>query len=529
MKPAATPQCRMNPPPAAGGPRRLHPASPGVALHGTPATRALETAALARHPPGTLMARAGLAVARLALALRPGLCRAWVLAGPGQNGGDGLVAATALAAQGVSVWVFRSAPGVRPPGDAGAAWDAAQALATTHPRLRLDADPPPDAAPDLIIDALFGIGLTRAPQGAAAALITRATAAGAPVLAVDVPSGLDADTGQPLGETDDAVLRATWTLTLLTAKPGLFTGQGRALAGEVWLDDLGCAEAHADDGPALRLTGRDDVRAALPARGPVAHKGSFGDVLVVGGAPGMVGALWLAARGAAAAGAGRVRACPLDPAAPPLDAQWPELMRADRALLTTPGAWADQVVAAGCGGGTAIAADLPALLHHARRLVLDADALNAIAADATLAARLRARSAHGHATVLTPHPLEAARLAGRTTAQVQADRVGAARALARDLGAVVLLKGSGTVIARPDGAARLTPTGDARLATGGTGDVLCGLIAGLWAAAGDGGSPFELAAAAAWLHGHAARQVDAPSVRAAELLDAVRAAVGAPG
>jgi hydroxyethylthiazole kinase-like uncharacterized protein yjeF len=309
--------------------------------------------------------------------------------------------------------------------------------------------------------------------------------AGRPVLAVDVPSGLHADTGAGLA------VRATHTLALLTLKPGLFTAGGRDAAGQVWFDDL-----EVPAGPeALRavLAGPPQAQPRLHA----SHKGSYGDVAVIGGAPGMAGAALLAASAALHAGAGRVYLAPLDPAAARLAPGLPELMLRDWSSLPLP----SLAVACGCGGGTAVADVLPQVLPQAASLVLDADALNVVAAQADLQALLRARSRRSLPTVLTPHPLEAARLLGTSTPAVQADRLAAAQALAARYACVVVLKGSGTVIAAPGQPPAINPTGSARLATGGTGDVLAGWIAALLA---HGLPAFEAAQAAVFRHGQLA-------------------------
>jgi hydroxyethylthiazole kinase-like uncharacterized protein yjeF len=211
----------------------------------------------------------------------------------------------------------------------------------------------------------------------------------------------------------------------------------------------------------------------------------------------MAGAALLAARAALHQGAGRVFVGLLDPDAPALDAQQPDLMvRAWQEL-----ALRGMAVACGCGGGAAVRAALPTVLGTARALVLDADALNAVAADPQLAALLQARGRRGAPTVLTPHPLEAARLLETGTGAVQADRVAAARRLAEKFAAVVVLKGSGTVIASAQGAPRINPTGNARLAIAGTGDVLAGMVAARLAAGEDA---WDAASAAVYLHGLAA-------------------------
>jgi hydroxyethylthiazole kinase-like uncharacterized protein yjeF len=291
----------------------------------------------------------------------------------------------------------------------------------------------------------------------------------------------------------------------LSLKPGLFTASGRDQAGQVWFHDIGISAAPELNvpQPCAWLLGADQTR--LPARLQAAHashKGSFGDVAVVGGestsASHMSGAALLAASAALHAGAGRVFVSLLgDAPRLTVDTLQPELMfRAFDALDLR-----QQVVVCGCGGGEAVKAVLPALLSNALRLVLDADALNAIAADAQLQAALTARHARACSTVLTPHPLEAARLLGSTAAAVQADRLSAARRLADKFQCVVALKGSGTVIAAPGEVSRINITGNALLATAGTGDVLAGMT-GARLASGDSG--FEAACSAVFAHGHQA-------------------------
>ena len=227
------------------------------------------------------------------------------------------------------------------------------------------------------------------------------------------------------------------------------------------------------------------------------HKGSYGDVAVFGGAPGMGGAALLAASAALHSGAGRVFVALLDGDSLTLDASQPELMfRAPAALEP-----AALTVVIGCGGGTAVTTQLPRVLSSADRVVIDADALNAIANDSQLAQLLRARATRGRQTVLTPHPLEAARLLACSATEVQHDRLAAARSLAQRFGCTAVLKGSGTVIAAPDRTPVVNPTGNARLATAGTGDVLAGMIGARLAQAEPA---FDAACAAVWLHGRAA-------------------------
>ena len=486
-------------------PRRLLERPDDIDLFDDAATRRVEQHAAAALPPHTLMARAGLALLRLARAIAPAARSAWIAAGPGDNGGDGLVLATWLHRAGLDVRV--TLVGQRPdralPADA--AWALAEARAAG---VAIAAEPPPAAdleGVDLAVDALLGVGQSRALDGALADAVALLNGLRCPVLAVDVPTGLSTGTGAQLG---DAAVRATHTLALLTAKPGLFTGAGRELAGDPWFDDLGVAPQGVS---AASLTGSSAASALLPPRRHLANKGSYGDVHVAGGAAGMVGASLLAAHAAALAGAGRVLVhthASDAGGALPVDVRHPELMLRPMAeLQATLRDNRKATVVAGCGGGDAVAAELPGCLAHAARLVLDADALNAIARDASLRALLRARGARGSATILTPHPLEAARLLGSDAKQVQADRLAAACRLAADTGAIVVLKGSGTLVAAPDGRIAVNPTGDARLATAGTGDVLAGWTGGLWSAQPSGddavGQAFGVARAAAWLHGRA--------------------------
>ena len=500
-------------------PRRLLQGSEDVALFDDETTRRIERRAAAGLPEHALMACAGVALLRLARAVAPQARTVWVAAGPGNNGGDGLVLATWLHRAGVATSV--TLVGHRT--DRALPPDAAWALAEARRAgVAVGADiPAPDvlAHMDLGVDALLGVGQSRAPDGSLAAAVDALNRLRAPILSVDVPTGLSTDTGRQLG---DACVRATHTLTLLTAKPGLFTGAGREVAGEPWFDDLGVAPAD-DDRPAAVLTGSRAVAACLPRRRHLANKGSFGDVHVAGGAAGMVGAALLAAHAASLAGAGRVlvHAHSSDAGGVlPVDVRHPELMlRPVAELQSAVRANAKATVVAGCGGGDVVVAELPGCLSNASRLVLDADALNAIARDTGLRAHVRTRGAGGRMTILTPHPLEAARLLGTTADAVQADRLAAANALVARYGAVVVLKGSGSIVAAPGALPSINPTGNGRLATPGTGDVLAGWIAGLWA---QGKDARAAAIAAVWQHGWAAQCTsgDGP-LRAADLVDAM--------
>ncbi|MFC7408308.1 NAD(P)H-hydrate dehydratase [Hydrogenophaga atypica] len=471
-------------------------------LFGATRSRAIEGAALAASAPHVLMARAGLAVAQWARALYPHARHMWVACGPGNNGGDGLVAACHLAewakTSGAQLSVSWQGDVNRLPADAAWAWASAQ-----HAGLHW-VDHPPDNC-DLAIDALFGLG-GRADQmaGPLRLWLDALRRAAYPVLCVDLPSGLNSDTGALSGLPPTHGPRHT--LSLLTLKPGLFTAAGRDAAGEVWLDDLGCASADAPDAW---------LGIAPPPHHPRPHsnhKGSHGDVLVLGGqglnvnGAGMTGAAVLAARAALHGGAGRVYLVPLDAAGTSSvgwDTETPELMVRTTAHLTSE--WLEETtVVCGCGGGDAVAPWLQQVIAHSQALVLDADALNHVAASPTLQQALRERSqARGvAATVITPHPLEAARLLGTSTHDVQSDRLAAAQRLAQELGLICVLKGSGTVVAMPDQVPVINPTGNARLATAGTGDVLAGWLGARLAA--QEATPVQTTCHAVYQHGRVA-------------------------
>jgi hydroxyethylthiazole kinase-like uncharacterized protein yjeF len=489
-----------------------------LALHSVASTRILEASALVATPAFTLMARAGDCAARLALALAPHARSVLVFAGPGNNGGDGIEAATRLHAFGKGASVALVGDAARLPADASRALARARSAGVVV-RAFDAADDPIDDLPDLVIDALLGIGASRPPEVQIAAAMERIAglaAHGAHVLALDVPSGLDVDRGQPHGK---ACVTAGDTLTFITAKPGLFTGAGRDHAGRVWLARLEIDGGEAPSADAF-LVGRRDPSCATPPRRHAQHKGSFGDVAIVGGAAGMTGAAWLAARSAQAAGAGRVFVDLLGATSGDhgdVDPRHPELMFRSGWSQGETEIVARATVVCGCGGGDAVRAVLPRLLSIVARLVLDADALNALAGDPSLQTMMVARAGRGFATILTPHPLEAARLLGSDTAQVQGDRLHAARELADRYRAVVVLKGSGTVIAAPSQTSRVNATGNASLASAGTGDVLAGWIGGRWA---DGtASAFNVATRGVIEHGAAAEPERAGSLRASDLIE----------
>lgn len=433
----------------------------GTSLFANVQTRAAESSSALRLPPHTLTQRAGLAVAQFALAIAPHAKTIWIACGPGNNGGDGYEAAVHLKLWGKCPVVTCLGASSNLPVDAA----AARKRAFDAGVIFSEAVPPQY---DVCIDALFGIGRVRPWDERGVDWVQRINAGAAPTISVDLPSGLDADTGTANG----LHVHANYTLSLLTLKPGLFTADGRAASGEIWFNKLGIVTP---EGACARLNSR-------PTSAPRAHnthKGSYGDVCIVGGSHGMTGAALLAARAALQGGAGRVYVGLLDPTAGHLDMCQPELMYRELSEL----AYESMTVVAGCGGGNAIATQLPVVLAHSARLVLDADALNAIAKDTALQSLLAARPFQ--TTVLTPHPLEAARLMNLTAADVQGNRLGTAQALSDRFACTVVLKGSGTIIAAPDVLPRINTTGNARLATAGTGDVLAGLIGARLAAGGD--------------------------------------------
>ncbi len=479
-------------------------------------TRRIESTGIGVAGEFALMARAGAAVARLALALAPHARHFLVFAGPGNNGGDGIEAATQLCASGKAATVRLHGDAARLPADAARALARARA-AGVRVDVAADAEARQDEDPELVIDALLGIGASRAPEASLASAIDRMktlAARGARVLAVDTPSGLDVERGQPFGATCAV---AHDTLSLLTLKPGLFTARGRDFAGQVWLATLEAEiEATAATG---WLVGTGDMQGRADRRAQAQHKGSFGDVAIVGGAPGMTGAAILAASAAHAAGAGRVFVSLLGTStAAPFDPSRPELMFRTNWWQGPIEALRASVVVCGCGGGDEVREALPRLLSVANRLVLDADALNAIAADSALQALLRARAARSQQTILTPHPLEAGRLLGRSADAVQADRIAAAGELAERYAAVVVVKGSGSIIAAPGEKPHLNLTGNASLATAGTGDVLAGWIGGRWRI---DAKAFDVAIRSVVEHGAAAEPERDGALRAADLVESL--------
>ena len=459
-----------------------------IAILTTAELRAVEERAITGP---SLMERAGRAVADCArrMAADTG-APILVVAGPGNNGGDAWVAAALLAESFHRVIVY-DVTGSAP--KAPEARSARDRFATRGGQVVREW---PSLEPALIVDGLLGIGLTRNVEAPLSGAIERMNASGVPILSIDVPSGLDSDTGVARG----AAVRATRTITFIGHKVGLLTGDGLDCRGALELDDLGSLGAFVSRGTLLTP---EVASAWLGARPANSHKGDFGSLAVIGGNRGMVGAALLAARAGLLCGAGKVRAGLLSPEAPAVDFAHPELM-----LGTVDDAMAADVIVAGPGAGQSPSATsvsmfertvLPALINSAKPIVLDADALNAVAFNATLESDLAARSKG--ATILTPHPGEAARLLHQDNDKVNGDRLAAALALARRFNANVVLKGAGSICASPDGSWAINTTGNPGLASGGSGDVLAGMVGAMLAQALE---PSRALRYAVCLHGAAA-------------------------
>ncbi len=443
------------------------------ALYDTPTLRAAEERELAALEPLALMRRAAHAlsdaVAEIARS-RPSRAPILALVGPGNNGADALLACLELRKRGFDASAVLLSAATPEQADARAAHASVlNGAVPLHETLSGR-----DLTGALVIDGLFGIGLRRPVQGQAAEWIAAVNRARPPLIAVDVPSGIHADTGAVLGGSAGVAALARMTVTFLGDKPGLHTGAGRVHAGEVRVDllevDAGCGQG--------TLIAMDDARKLAFAlrRMSDSHKGSYGHVGVLGGSQGMRGAAMLAAHGAHRSGAGKVSVGAPDgwQADPGLSPHLMSLPAGRRPRDIN--AW---VVGCGLGQERNARQQLLALLFDTSSpVVIDADALNLIALDARVARALQ-RSARPR--VLTPHPLEAARLLGVKTAEVQSDRIAAARMLADRLQSVVVLKGAGTVCADPLGHWAIVDAGSPSLATAGTGDVLAGVIGGLLA------------------------------------------------
>jgi ADP-dependent NAD(P)H-hydrate dehydratase / NAD(P)H-hydrate epimerase len=506
--------------------------------------RAIEQLALASLPEGTLMSRAAIAVANQAermlrrCALAQGNANTGhantghilILAGPGNNGADALLSGLLLNQRGFRVCALvRDEAKAEPPKPEASTANAPMAGSRSPSPLNsliledYTARQLPIATYAsratflsgslLIIDGLLGIGQSRPLADELLALVADVNRQDVPVLSVDVPTGLNADTGAVLGGVTGICLRAHTTVTMLCDKPGLHTGAGRELAGAVIVASLGCASPRSAD---AELFDHSLANKLLPRRATNSHKGSFGSVLIMGGAHGMQGAAILAATGAQAGGAGKVFiSSPDHPIWVAEQAQW-----MTRAWL--PSFDDIDAIALGCGLGNSDAAlhALDACWNSAVALVLDADALNGLAFESGNASR----PARPAITVMTPHPLEAARLLNCSTADIQNDRCASALKIAKKFSSVVILKGAGSIVASAQGQCAIINSGAPTLAVAGTGDVLSGVLAALLA---QGLSAWDAARLAAFSHGRAGEWMHerlplGSGLAAGELFDPIR-------
>lgn len=442
----------------------------------------------------TLMKRAGAAAAELIMKRLEDAGveqrRVTLLVGPGNNGGDALACACELREKGAVVNVVL--PGGRRPTSALALaqlerWT--QASGTTYD------DPYMTEKADCVVDGLFGTGLAKPITGDYLDAVLWFNERQALKVSLDIPSGLNPVTGHWTGSYPGC--SADVTITFLCVKSGLYMCEGADAAGEIVLNELDVSVPLSP----LSVIGTDEFPRVLRPRVKNSHKGDYGSVAVIGGTYGMIGASILAARAALISGAGRVTLECRAEHAPHVDMVYPEIM-----FATKPVNLEDfDAIVLGCGLGTSAEAKARVIeaLNCQKPLILDADALNIIAADIKLQDMVLARRAP---TVLTPHPGEAARLLRRDTAGVTADRVAACRELAVQTGAIVVLKGVGTVISMRSSRTWINPTGSPMLATGGSGDVLAGMIGAMFA---QGYDMVESVLAAVYFHGLSAEGLEA--------------------
>lgn len=453
-----------------------------VSLYSAAQVRALDRYAIGELavPGYALMKRAGEAALRYLRARWPRCHRIVVVCGGGNNGGDGYVLARFAQAAGLTVAVLAAVPPERLAGEARQAhadWTASGGRVLPFEQGLL-------ADAEVIVDALLGTGLTQPVRAEAAHVIEALNAAGRPIFSLDVPSGLDTDTGEPHG----AAVRADCTVTFVALKTGLFIGRGPEHAGVVYFDDLEVPVPgeRAEFTPRLERIVESEITAALPRRARTAHKGDFGRVLIVGGGPGMPGAVRLAGEAALRVGAGLVTVAVAPENVAGIVAGRPELIclpLREASTLAEPLERAD-VVAVGPGlGRSPWAADVLATVLRARRpLVVDADALNLIADETQRGTPLP----HRDDWILTPHPGEAARLLGGSAAEIQQDRLKALAALVDRYHGTVVLKGAGTLVGARGRIPGLCERGNPGMASAGMGDVLTGATAGILAQCADG-------------------------------------------
>ncbi|HSA61812.1 MAG TPA: NAD(P)H-hydrate dehydratase [Nitrospiraceae bacterium] len=470
------------------------------------------TIAEARIPGTTLMERAGSGVADCIEEIfgTPRGKVITVLCGKGNNGGDGFVAARLLHSRRAKVHVLALAPVSELSRDAATMYrQFVRAAGKSAVRAYTSMSQAQSLMrhSDILVDALLGTGLSSEVAGRYAEAIDSINQAGRPVVAVDLPSGLHADSGAILGRA----VRASHTVTFGLPKLGLYQNQGIDLAGRVAIIDIGIPQTFIDAVQSrTTLITSSFVRASLPARRQSSHKGTFGHAGIIAGSVGKTGAAAMAAKAALRVGAGLVTIAIPASINDVLEAKLLEAMTVpmpdtkartfSRTAFDRLTAFITARTAVAIGPGLSTHPETVELVQALvkqldRPAVLDADALNALAGRASLLTECKTPP------ILTPHPGEMARLEIDATPQtVNADRIGTATRFARERGVFVVLKGARTVIARPDGAVAICPTGNPGMATAGTGDVLTGMIVGLLA---QGLAPWEAACVATYLHGYA--------------------------
>ncbi|MES2355468.1 MAG: NAD(P)H-hydrate dehydratase [Pseudomonadota bacterium] len=473
--------------------------------------RQIEHNFIAVNPGISLMERAGLAAAEKARDMLGDGFRALVVCGPGNNGGDGLVVARYLHQWGYQVTTVLLGDASKLPSDAAAAYKQFVNAGRTA-----TSDIPKERQWDLIVDGLFGIGLARAAEGKLAETIEWVNATNCSVLALDIPSGLNSDTGNIFG----VAIRATETITFIGLKPGLLTADGKDHAGHVSIASLNIDQQQLTK-PSGHLLEQAVVAKYLPRRKLNSHKGSFGSLGIIGGADGMLGAVALASRAALKLGTGRVYLGTLTKLPNGYDPVQPELMWREAETLFTYDHLTALVIGPGMGQSEVAKNLLVRAIESPLPLLLDADALNLISVNKSLQETLRARF---HPTLLTPHPTEAARLLNCDTTTIQKDRVEAALKLAKQFNSAVVLKGAGSICALPDGNWFINPTGNPGMASAGTGDVLSGLIGALLAQGLEAAQALLLGV---YLHGAAADSLLAQNIgpigmTASEIIDEAR-------
>ena len=467
-----------------------------------------EGGAILRDPPLGLamMDRAGrgLAQAIAFVAAQAGEARAAVrlLAGPGNNGGDAFAAALHLRGMGLAPEVWIACPADKLKGSAKVFFGRMAGAGVPCRELAAEADwdgaDAEAAPPRILVDGLLGTGAAGAPTGAIRRAIAylRARREASLVVSADLPSGMQADSG----ESPECAVIADLTVTMGFPKAGMAAPEALEALGSLWLAEIGlpadCAEAIPDARPDLRWISAADVRRILPRRARVSHKGTHGRALLMGGSKAYPGAIALATEGALRSGAGLVRVATVEAAVPAVLARAPEAIVGADLSADLPLEGIDAALLGPGLGRDPEARRLVARLLHETPcpLVLDADAI------AVMEGKPEAVRPCAQPVVLTPHPGELARLLGRDAAAIQRDRSAAVREAAERTGAIVALKGAGTLVAASGAPAWINLNGNPGMACGGSGDVLAGLLAGLLAQRID---PFEAACAAVWLHGAA--------------------------